>query len=307
MLNLYNYLILRMKHRLKILIKWAVMKGICANQKDLGRKIGYNSEHYFSQLVNNDNKIAAELLPKLKKLIENLNEEWLLTGEGDMITNNSATNVKIENSAISQVDTATNCTFNNNAYQRPACLNYQDEDNVLGCPEGVLIPVDIRTIPNNVRLRDYCLNGTDHDTAKESLADKKVFKYKIRTNLLYPRLFKGDWIIFYLVKDKSMLQNGRCYVVDCPVHGKMIKRLYIHENGYTLELPDPKKNYPLLQIPKDHIDDVDFYEFVSRISTDMDSIFSEESYNFQSLAIKLAENEHRLLKMIEKLSDGQDE
>lgn len=269
--------------------------------------LGLKNSQAFYDIKAGKHRLSRKIIDIIIEKIPEINKNWLLTGEGDMTTNNSQVSVKIENSAISQVDTATNCTFNNNAYQRPTCLNYQDEDDVLGCPEGVLIPVDIRTIPNNVRLRDYCLNGTDHDTDKESLADKKVFRYKIRTNLLYPRLFKGDWIIFYLVKDKSMLQNGRCYVVDCPVHGKMIKRLYIHENGYTLELPDPKKNYPLLQIPKDHIDDVDFYEFVSRISTDMDSIFSEESYNFQSLAIKLAENEHRLLKMIEKLSDSQDE
>ncbi len=293
-----------MINRVKFFISWLKSNRYIKSQKDFGVKIGSDNESYTSQILANEEKLK-NFIPKIKDLFPMLNEDWLLTGNGDMLTsNNSQISVKIENSAISQVDSATNCTFNNNAYQRPNDYDFDSEENILGCPDGVLIPVDMRTIPNNVRLRDYCLNKNDHDTDKKSLEGKVVVKYRIRTNLLWPRLFKGDLIIAYLVKDKSNLVNGRCYLVDCPVHGKMVKRLFIHETNYRLDLPDPKPNYSILEIPKDHAEEVDFYEIVSRVSTDLDSVFCEDTYNYQALAHKLADNEQRLIAILESLANN---
>lgn len=266
--------------------------------------LGLKNSQVFYDIKAGKHRLSRKIIDIILDKIPELNKNWLLTGEGDMTTNNSQISVKIENSAISQVDSATNCTFNNNAYQRPNDYDFDSEENILGCPDGVLIPVDMRTIPNNVRLRDYCLNKNDHDTDKKSLEGKVVVKYRIRTNLLWPRLFKGDLIIAYLVKDKSKLVNGRCYLVDCPVHGKMVKRLFIHETNYRLDLPDPKPNYSILEIPKDHAEEVDFYEIVSRVSTDLDSVFCEDTYNYQALAHKLADNEQRLIALLESLANN---
>lgn len=76
--------------RIKLLISWLVAQGYAVNQEDLGCKLGITSKSYLSQLVNgkvnND-----EFINKLSKLDKRINNDWLMTGEGDMLNNPDST------------------------------------------------------------------------------------------------------------------------------------------------------------------------------------------------------------------------
>lgn len=73
------------KNRLKTLIRFAVGQGLASTQKDLGKILGYTNESSFSQIINGKVEIPKNFISKLKNLIPNLNEQWLLTGEGEML------------------------------------------------------------------------------------------------------------------------------------------------------------------------------------------------------------------------------
>lgn len=73
------------KNRYKILIRYAVGQGLAQTQKDLGKLLGYTNESSFSQIINGKVEIPKNFISKLKTLIPTLNEQWLLTGEGEML------------------------------------------------------------------------------------------------------------------------------------------------------------------------------------------------------------------------------
>ena len=284
--------------RIKIFISWLKNNKYIKSQKEFGVKIGSINESYTSQLLSDENKIK-NVIPKIKNLFPFLNEDWLMTGEGDMITNdNSAVSVKIENSAISNVDTANNCTFNNSVVSAPK-ERAGGMEQVLGCKDGCLLPVDMKSIPKDIRLRDYCLNQCDHDFDIRQLVPQFTFVYQIRTRLLEPAVFQGDWLCVHLITDKSKLASGRVYLVDSPEHGRMVKRLEETRDSYILSLPVSRKDYPLLEVTKNC--DMDFYEIVSRISNDVGSIFSESAADFHQLACTAIDSTNHLIKVLEKV------
>ena len=66
--------------RNKILVRHIVSLGLAASQKDLGVKMGYENESYFSQIINEKVETPKDFILKLKNILPNLSEAWLLTG-----------------------------------------------------------------------------------------------------------------------------------------------------------------------------------------------------------------------------------
>lgn len=76
--------------RNKILVRHIVSLGLAASQKDLGVKMGYENESYFSQIINEKVETPKDFILKLKSIVPDLNEAWLLTGNGDMLVAESS-------------------------------------------------------------------------------------------------------------------------------------------------------------------------------------------------------------------------
>jgi hypothetical protein len=71
--------------RNKILVRHIVSLGLATSQKDLGAKMGYENESYFSQIINEKVETPKDFILKLKTFVPDLNEAWLLTGNGEML------------------------------------------------------------------------------------------------------------------------------------------------------------------------------------------------------------------------------
>ena len=69
--------------RNKILVQEIIKRGICSSQKELGVLLGYENESYFSQIMTGV-KSPKNFILKLKSLLPDLNEDWLINGEGDI-------------------------------------------------------------------------------------------------------------------------------------------------------------------------------------------------------------------------------
>jgi hypothetical protein len=72
-------------NRFKILITYIIQSGLAENQKDLGNKLGYSNESSFSQIINNKVNTPKNFINRLKSIVPQLNEDWLLYGEGEML------------------------------------------------------------------------------------------------------------------------------------------------------------------------------------------------------------------------------
>lgn len=71
--------------RLKLIIRHLIGRGIAPNQKGIGELLGYKNESSFSQVVNGKVPTPSNLFKKLKNLDDRINEDWIKTGEGEML------------------------------------------------------------------------------------------------------------------------------------------------------------------------------------------------------------------------------
>lgn len=71
--------------RYKILVRHLVKQGVASSQKDLAQKMGYKNESSFSQIINGKVNEPKDFIEKFVSYIPDLNRDWLLYGEGEML------------------------------------------------------------------------------------------------------------------------------------------------------------------------------------------------------------------------------
>lgn len=74
--------------RLKRAINWLIFQDVAENERALAELLGYTKSS-FSQIVNGKVPMSDKFVKKLCRLDENINEVWLMTGEGSMFLNNN--------------------------------------------------------------------------------------------------------------------------------------------------------------------------------------------------------------------------
>lgn len=72
--------------RIKKAINWLIFQGVAESEKELADLLGYTKSS-FSQIVNGKVPMSEKFVKKLCGLDENINEVWILRGEGDLFKN----------------------------------------------------------------------------------------------------------------------------------------------------------------------------------------------------------------------------
>lgn len=72
--------------RIKKAINWLIFQGVAESEKELADLLGYTKSS-FSQIVNGKVPLSEKFVKKLCGLDENINEVWILRGEGDLLKN----------------------------------------------------------------------------------------------------------------------------------------------------------------------------------------------------------------------------
>lgn len=72
--------------RIKKAINWLIFQGVAENEKALAELLGYTKSS-FSQIINGRVPISEKFVKKLCGLDENINEVWVLKGDGTMFKN----------------------------------------------------------------------------------------------------------------------------------------------------------------------------------------------------------------------------
>jgi transcriptional regulator with XRE-family HTH domain len=70
--------------RVKTLIDWLIFEKAIKNRRELALKMGY-TESSLSQILNEKVKLSDKFIKKLSEIDENINQDWILRGEGEMI------------------------------------------------------------------------------------------------------------------------------------------------------------------------------------------------------------------------------
>lgn len=70
--------------RVKKVINWLVFMEYAENERELAEKLGYTKSS-FSQIVNGKVPLSERFVQKLASVDRNINEVWVMTGEGNML------------------------------------------------------------------------------------------------------------------------------------------------------------------------------------------------------------------------------
>ena len=89
--------------RIRKAINWLLFKGVAENDRELAEKLDYTKSS-FSQIVNGRVPLSEKFVKKLCRLDKNINEVWILAGEGEMFKSEKESNLNSENVVTIQKD-----------------------------------------------------------------------------------------------------------------------------------------------------------------------------------------------------------
>ncbi len=74
--------------RIRKVINWLIFQEVAENERALANLMGYTKSS-FSQLVNGKVPLSEKFVKKLCSLDPNINEVWIMTGEGNLLNSDN--------------------------------------------------------------------------------------------------------------------------------------------------------------------------------------------------------------------------
>ena len=201
------------------------------------------------QIISNQKGIGSKVLMALSAKNPDININWILTGEGDMI-NQKIEPVKIINESIKHPSGRTRSGKERMITKEMILPNViLDEQN--GIP---LIPIEavagfLVGVDNEGIIQKNC----DHYIVPEFEEIGVEYLIRVSGNSMYPKYSNGDVLACKKIKDVLFFQWGKVYVLDSS-QGALVKRIFEHVNpDLVICSSDNKDNFPQFAIPKSDI------------------------------------------------------
>lgn len=188
--------------RYKTLVRHIVRLKIASSQKDLGKKMGYNNESAFSQVINCKTDTPKDFIEKLKAILPELNEKWLTDGVGTMLLNEESPKEKQE----------------------------EKNENEETAKWVWLLPVTAQ----GGSLSQFIVSIKEHDCEKVVSPIRDVdFAMQVSGDSMSPEYPNGSRIFIKRINEKAFIEWGKVYVLDT-CNGTVIKILVPSDkNGYV--------------------------------------------------------------------------
>ena len=234
---------------------YLVDEGEVESVTDLAKKIKRNYPNVIS-IINGNRSITPNIITDMNKYFGYpFNQEWIMTGKGDMLANKSAEAIQKASVAINQA-TATNSpnAIVNAAYN--GNITVADSENTIRNKYGDSPDEERRWCPvvptSMARQGNFDIMG--HVTKQVGGSMERLYAgtapidvwYYVTDHDLYPFYQKGDCLGLkaYAIDDRR-IKTGNVYVVDTNRDGFIFRRFRLLENGdfesYTFNESDPQR------------------------------------------------------------------
>lgn len=171
-------------------------------------------------------KPSFEVLEKVCA-IANINVNWLVKGEGEMLLSSTSTN----NIDINKPQETLNLPTNGN--EGIPLVPIEAIAGIFGGEQNVLLSECTRFFVPIFSEADYLI--------------------PIKGDSMYPNYNSGDIVACKKTSPQSsFFQWGKVYVVDTE-QGVLIKRLFEGESKHTIKLVSDNPNYPPIEIPREEV------------------------------------------------------
>ena len=233
---------------------YLVDEGEVESVTDLAKKIKRNYPNVIS-IINGNRSITPNIITDMNKYFGYpFNQEWIMTGKGDMLSNKSADDIQKASTVVNQAwannspNAMVNAAYNGNITvsesentKRNKYGDSPDEER-RWCP---VVPTSMAR-QGNFDIMGYVSKqiGGSMERLYAGTAPIDVWHY-VTDNDLYPFYQKGDCLGLkaYDIDDRR-IKTGNVYVVDTNRDGFIFRRFRLLENGdfesYTFNESDPQ-------------------------------------------------------------------
>ncbi len=196
-------------------------KGIIKSKRDFVQKIGV-SPSIFTEISKKRTNVGIKVIQKTLQSFPQLNPDWLITGEGEMLRSG--------------------------ADERPASM--------VPAPEGRGIPL-VQAQANaghgNFDLAALAKDVKEHYVIPKFRHMNVDFLIEITGNSMAPKYYSGDIVAVRRLENPNYIQWNRPHLIGTRDQGLLVKRILPgnKKDHYTLKSDNP--DYPPFEIPKSDI------------------------------------------------------
>ena len=233
---------------------YLVDEGEVESVTDLAKKIKRNYPNVIS-IINGNRSITPNIITDMNKYFGYpFNQEWIITGKGDMLANKSADDIQKASTVVNQAwannspNAMVNAAYNGNITvsegEKTIRNKYGDspDEERRWCP---VVPTSMAR-QGNFDIMGHVTKqiGGSMERLYAGTAPIDVWHY-VTDNDLYPFYQKGDCLGLkaYGIDDRR-IKTGNVYVVDTNRDGFIFRRFRLLENGdfesYTFNDSDPQ-------------------------------------------------------------------
>lgn len=218
------------------------------SKTEFGKRIGVSA----SYVTGIRKSLAQEKISSIAREWPDLNIEWLLTGEGEMLKSQST-----------KVPTTSTEQNNNNVLsdrQEGYTADPKAEDvEIIESEEGAIIPEPVIVPPSIMQRPDTDAKEWVESREAQANADRLqiagILKatdmvWKVEDEAMQPTLFQGEYVLIKEMYDEARIIDGRVYAIDTKYHGNLIRRVYDDGDTYRLE-PINKVGFSSVTIDKE--------------------------------------------------------
>lgn len=219
--------------RVSDVVKYLIYSKVALDKKDLSQKLGYNVSS-FSQIINGRVPISDRFIENLVNLAPTVNEDWLRTGNGEMLKV-PATLTVFSPTAEERKDIGEGVDMS----VIPAEVVEEIKAEVVEeIEKEIIVPI----VPHEVALKaDINIRKYIEDNASElehfdprSITAEVDTAEHICTTSMSPTFLPGDRVFIKFLQEKSKITDGGIYYFDTSTRPTMIRLVKLLDDGRLL-------------------------------------------------------------------------
>lgn len=219
-------------------------------QDVLSKELGV-SQPYISQLINGKKEVGKKVANKLSEKF-GLSQYWLLTGEGEMLRDQSTTNIASNNTY------GDNASGNNNITITNARTRTREEDEGDKYKEIVFRPVVTKQLATQSDTDVYSVIKEDKTLKLQYIPaippyTSIDFYYTIRQDAMLPEYKLGEVLALEHTKSNSDIVQGAAMVVDTSDFGFLFRRIYDRGDYYECRRINENSVFENQNVPKSKV------------------------------------------------------
>lgn len=222
----------------------------------------------FSKMLKGQQKITETTRVKIAMRFPDLNFDWILSGEGNMLNENAPRPMAQQNNHHSP-----GARMENNYYMHGGKESGERAAQNLEIKNAAedakpIIPSFMYNMPDY----DIYANMASGAAEMEAFSVRGFFSqidiiYRVQDNAMTPTFTSGDLIGIRRLPETEHIVNGDYYVIDTKPHGARLRILIDNDTAYTLRATDAnRERYTDFQVPKQEVINIFAVVFLFRHS-----------------------------------------